>query len=130
MADWYEKWRGFGSLLLDVVSHEWKATEKQEEDFYRLRTWFILNRTEFLHIWHSYNNSRRKMAHEHTGSSSSLDHKVFFDNYDDPFSYFYKPLSIDQLEHSLRYQDNDMAVVMLSLKERLDECIMWLEKEQ
>ena len=129
-TDWYEKWRELSLLLLDVDKHKWESTQKQEEDFSRLRTWFRINRTEFLHVWHSFNHYRRKMAHEHSGSSSSLDRKVFFENYDDPSSYFYQPLSIDQLEHSLGYHHGEMSAIMLRLKERLDECIEWVEKKQ
>ena len=70
------------------------------------------------------------MAHEGYTSSSSLGHRVFYNNHDDPFSYFYQPLSIKQLEHLLQYHDDEMPAVMLRLKELLDECIEWVKKEQ
>lgn len=127
---WYEKWRELSLLLYDVAKHKWKPTKKQEEDFSRLRTWFRINRTEFLHIWHGFNHYRRNMAHESSGSSLDLDHKVFFQSHDDPFSYFYQPLSIDQLEHLLQYLHDEMPAVMLKLKERMDECIEWVNEEQ
>lgn len=129
-AQWYEKWRELSLLLYDVAKHKWKPTKKQEEDFSKLRIWFIINRTEFLHIWHSFMYYRRSMAHEGYSSSTSLGYEVFYNNHDDPFSYFYEPLSIDQLEHLLQYHHNEMPEVILKLKERLDESIEWVNKEQ
>ncbi|MFC1955777.1 hypothetical protein ACFLWZ_04525 [Chloroflexota bacterium] len=129
-TEWCGKWREFGLLLLDVCKHNWKPTEKQEEDFARLRTWLTINRAEFLSVWHSFNNHRRNMAHEHYGSSSRLDYKVFFENHDDPFSYFYQPPSIDQLKNILQYRDNETPTVLLRLKERLDECVEWVNREE
>jgi len=129
-ADWYQKWRELCLLLYDVAKKKWKPTKIQEESFSKLRTWFRINRTEFLHIWHSFKYYRSKMAHEYYASSASLGHEVFYDNHDDPFSYFYEPLTIDQLEHLLQYHHNEMPEVMLKLKELLDECIEWVDKEQ
>ncbi len=127
--EWYEKWRELGLILFDVAKKKWKPIKKQKEDFSRLRTWFRINRSKFLHIWHSFEYSRRKMAHDYYGSSTSLEHEVFYDNHDDPFSYFYEPLTIEQLEHLLQYHHDEMPEVMLKLKELMDECVQWVSQE-
>lgn len=127
--EWYEKWRELCLLLYDVASNNWQPTEEQKNDFSKLRTWFRINRSKFLHIWHSFEYPRRKMAHEYYGSSTSLGHEVFYDNHDDPFSYFYEPLTIEQLEHLLQYHHDEMPEVMLKLKEFMDECVQWVSQE-
>lgn len=123
--EWYEKWRDLCELLGKVIHTDWQPTKEQENEYSKLRSWFRRNRSKLLPIWHSFEYPRRKMAHEYYGSSTSLGHEVFYDNHDDPFSYFYEPFGIEELDKILEYHMSDVGDVLIKLLELTDEFVEW-----
>jgi hypothetical protein len=124
--EWHGKWLDFCELLRKVVHTDWELTKKQENEYSELRSWFITNRSKFLPVWQRFDARRTDAAHEdELGSTTSLKWKVFRENYKDPFSYFYEPFFLEDLDHILRYHKSDIGDVLIKLKELMDECIEW-----
>ena len=129
VKEWEEKWRDLCKLLGEVIRIDWQPTKEQENEYSKLRSWFRRNRSEFLPIWANFRASRTRAAHEQYGSSASLAHKVFSDNYEDPFSYFYKPFNIEELDKILEYHKPDVGDVVIKLLERMDEFVTWVSRK-
>ncbi len=125
VKEWYEKFRDLRELLREIIRTDWQPNKEQEDEYYKLHSWFIRNRSKFLPTWARFQASRTGAAHEQYGSSASLAHKVFYDNYKDPFSYFYKPLSIEELDEILKSHKYDVEDVLTKLLERMNEFIEW-----
>ncbi len=126
-TDWYNQWLKLSRLLSSVSDDDFQATNEQETEYGRLRLWFIRNRSQFLPIWYQFQRDRTIAAHETTRSSADLNHEVFHDHYEDPFSYFYKPSAIENFREILRYHERDLTTVLVRLVERLDECFEWVK---
>lgn len=127
VKEWHEKWRELSRLISKVIEGAWQPTDEQKHTYTELHWWFIKNRGRFLPLWHSFNRGRRSAAHEseHRGQFTFV-REVLVDNSDDPFSYFYEPLLIEELSQAIsnrRY--DDIAYIFVKLKELLDELIEW-----
>ncbi len=129
VTNWSNKWSDLSKLLVSARDSDWKTNDEQVDEYSMLRSWLRRNRSEFLPIWHRFQRARRSAAHERPTSSSNLAHDVFYNNYDDPFSYFYEPLAIEEFERILRHQERDMAIVLIKLHESLEECFEWVKLE-
>jgi hypothetical protein len=125
-TDWQSRWSDLANLLTDTNEREWKISKEQKDQYSNLRLWFIKSRSEFLPIWHSFRQNRRSTASEREVSTSSLVHKVYYENHDDPFSYFYTPLPPEKFSEILRYYQRDVPEVLTQLREDLDEFIEWV----
>lgn len=127
LTDWYNQWLSLTGLLSSVCNSDWKTTSEQESEYSRLRSWFIRNRSQFLPIWYQFRSLRRDSVHEGAASTSELTYKVFRESYEDPFSCFYEAFAIQELREILHSQEDDMVIVLVKLKERLDECLEWVK---
>lgn len=127
VKEWRSKWKELSFLIAEVIESDWQPTEKQKRNYTELHSWFIKNRGQLLPLWHSFNRGRRRAAHEHERHGQfTLAHKVFVDNRQDPFSYFYEPLLIEELGDVLRSRrSSDISYIMVKLKELIDEFVEW-----
>jgi len=124
---WRDKWLELWQLIARVVEADWQPTDEQKDNYFKRRVWFIKNRAKFLWTWHDFNRQRTVAAHEDEfGSTASLKWQVFRENYKDPFSYFYEPLGIEDLEYILRNrQEDEIRRVLIKLEELMDEFVEW-----
>ena len=125
--NWCNKWIDLSQILLNASNSDWRVSNEEQNKYRNLHNWFRLNRSKFLPIWDWFKRNRERVAHENEGSSASLVHKVFYESYNDPFSYFYSPLTLKEFDDILKYHENDMPLVLLRLKEQLEELIEWIK---
>jgi len=126
--EWRAKWSEFWDLISDIIETGWEPSEDHTSKHIRLHFWFGHNRSKFLPIWHSFQRSRTEAAFENEFDSTvELRYKVFRENYKDPFSYFYEPVTVEQLRRILYHsQSGEIELVLMKLLELTDELIDWL----
>jgi hypothetical protein len=124
VKDWRKKWQELGLIIDNVINRDWQPTKKQQKEYTFLHFWFRDNRLQFLPVWQRFSYHRPEAAHERYDSTTALGYIVFEENYKDPFSYFYKPLQIEELANILRgRQKGEIDRVLIKLIELLAELI-------
>jgi uncharacterized membrane protein len=125
-GNWCDKWIDLSQILLNASSNDWRVSDEEQNKYSNLRNWFRLNRSKFLPIWGWFKRERERAAHEYAGRASLM-YKVFYESHDDPFSYFYSPSTLEEFDDILEYHENDMPLVLLRLREQLEELIEWIK---
>jgi len=125
--EWQSKYLDLSQLLSEVMNRDWQPTKKQHDKYREFHSWFIKNRPKFIPVWHSFSYHRTEAAHERYGSTDALGYRVFRENYEDPFSYFYMPLQIEDFKHILLYKrEDEINGVLTKLADLSDEFIQWV----
>ncbi len=118
------------NLIVKII--EEKVSSEIIDDYFRLHFWFIDNRSKFLAPWYTFSTGRTNTAHEseYWSSTAELGYKVFRDNYRDPFSYFYEPVTVEILRAILsRESANKVGFVLVKLNELTFEFVRWVKSE-
>lgn len=128
----FDKWLDLTKLIEEVISNDWKPNEDQKHKYFDFHLWFTANRSRYLSSWYEFDRLRTDMAHDsiYWDSTGDIGYEVFRENYKDPFSYFYAPLSIEHLCHILeRRQAGEVRIVMSKLTELTLEFVRWTRLE-
>lgn len=125
--DWCNRWIDLFEILLNAKNNDWRVSSEEQNTHRNLRNWFRLNRSKFLPIWDYFRRDRESVAHESADSATSLMYEVFYENHEDPFSYFYSPSTVEEFDGILGYHEDEMSLVLLRLREQLEELIEWIK---
>ena len=122
------KWFELLGLLSDIMDADWQSTREHEDKYLEIRRWFINNRSTFLPKWHHFNHYRTNTAHSNLyyDSTRDLGYKVLRENYQDPFSYFYEPVTVRMLCRLLKNEPNaEVQLILIKLRDLCNEFVQW-----
>ena len=131
VKEWHDNWTELRNVLTEVIDTDWKAAEEHKAKYLKLRIWFIGNRSKSLPKWQSFYLNRTKTAYEALLTTNNLEYVVIHKNYEDPFSYFYEPNSLESLGTILKYiNKKEIENVLRKLTELTDEFVHWINYKQ
>ncbi len=126
---WNLHWKALYGLLDSVRENKWKSTEEQDAQYFLLHQWFMANRISFIPLWRRFAQYRTGAAHEEkTTSPYELAYKVFKENYNDPYSYFYSPLTLTMLISFFGNRTDELDYVAFQLVDHNEEMLTWMQK--
>jgi hypothetical protein len=131
VKNWYLNLLDLLIIVDKVVVGDKKATKKQKEKYDRARNWFHKQRSELLPIWHFFSRNRTEQAYERDHYRSKAYDYVFSKNWNDPFSCFYEPYSLELLKATIENERlaKDLRFAMSKLIERTEEFVNWHRSE-
>jgi len=105
VLSWKQKWDALSQLVSQCIDQKEPPTPQQEKVFQQLHHWFIINRSNFLPLWHNFSVSRTKADHE-SWDSYDPRKKMLHEHWKDPFSVIYKAPSLKEAILSWGILDN------------------------
>lgn len=121
------KWMNLEELISELVRNGWQWNKQHQDKYSALHFWFNSNRVKFLPLWKLFLENRPYAAHAGSYSSASLYQQVFHGNYEDFFSYFYKPRTVEMLKKRLQNRDTELPNVLDELTEHTLEFLEWVK---
>lgn len=122
-----DKWMKLEELVSELVRNGWKLNKQHQDKYSTLHFWFNSNRVKFLPLWKLFIENRPYAANEGDYSSASLYQEVFHGEYEDFFSYFYKPRTVEMLKKRLQNRDTELPNVLDELTEHTLEFLEWVK---
>ncbi len=135
---WVENWKEMTEIVKEVLGVNGEPSEVQEKRFYGLHSWFNSNRVRVIRLWRIFQKVRTEDAYaseyEVYGSYSlGTLREIFGSHSEDPFSWFYAPMSIKLLKKELEskhWNDSDIRLALDKLGERGEEFLQWARYER
>jgi len=128
VKNWCAKWIDMALLINETIHTEEVLIERLNERYRELHFWFINNRTQVISLWKAFWCSRTPQAYE-SYSSAGIENHVFYDNWEDPFSCFYEPMSLRMLKEEIEsnyWSEGDVRLALNKLAELTNEFVRWV----
>jgi hypothetical protein len=131
-GDWLDRFGELWRLISEVINNDWQATEEQEHSYLGLHIWFKLRRSKFLSYWYTFQSHRTEPADMVASlSTRDLEYVALHEHWQDPFSVFYEPMTIEGLRRSLSdWQSDEIRYVLTKLYELTEEFVAWMLSRQ
>lgn len=130
--NWRQKFSDLADIIVRVGSNAWVPNSDESDRYGSLRAWFIINRSELLPMWSYFMRTRIKSSYRR--DTNSLEYKIIHEHYEDPFSFFYDPITLDRIGPMLLITvgENDphrINYVLARINDRTSEFVHWVEYE-
>ena len=128
-ADWIARFTKISDLAWDIEATT-DYTPEQKTLYQAQRDWLITHRARLLRLWYTFEQNRDSLASERDYQNENAYKEVFLDNYRDPFSCFYSPLTLPILksgiEHDYRLRGG-VKFALAILSDRGTEFLAWMK---